>query len=133
RMKFREVAIMRGVTYFLALVNYNLGQAGMIVVLSRKGVRAARATGIILFLMGINLVVLIAFAAASVATVKPQLRVVVWTVAGLLPIYLATIALRPRFLAARELFAPLFDLGLRGHALAFLVRIPHVVAMMIAH
>ena len=133
RMKFREVAVMRGVTYFLALVNYNLGQAGMIVVLARKGVKAARATGIILFMMGINVVVLIAFASASVASVKPQLRVVVWAVAALLPIYLAIIALRPRFLASRELFAPLFDLGLGGHALACLVRVPHVVVMMIAH
>jgi hypothetical protein len=133
RLSFRETAIMRGVTYFLAIVNYNLGQAGMIVALARKGVKPARATGLILFMMGINVVVLIAFTSASVAKVAPELRVVVWAVAALLPIYLAIIALRPRFLASRELFAPLFDLGLRGHALGFLVRIPHVIAMMIAH
>lgn len=133
RMTFRETAIMRGVTYFLAIVNYNLGQAGMIVVLARKGLKAARATGLILFMMGINVVVLIAFTSASVAKVAPELRIVVWAIAALLPIYLAIIALRPRFLASRELFAPLFDLGLRGHALGFLVRIPHVIAMMIAH
>jgi hypothetical protein len=133
RMRFREVAVIRGVTYFLSIVNYNLGQAGMIVVLARQGVRASRATGIILFMMGINFVVLVAFAAGAVASAAPQLRFVVWAVAALLPIYLAIIALRPRALASRELFAPLFDLGLRGHALALLVKVPHVVAMMIAH
>jgi hypothetical protein len=133
RMRFGEVAVIRGVTYFFSLVNYNLGQAAMIVVLARRGVRAARATGIILFMMGINLVVLVAFAAASVSRVEPRLRPVVWTVAALLPIYLAIIAWRPRFLASRELFAPLFELGLRGHLLASLARAPHVIAMMLAH
>jgi hypothetical protein len=133
RMRFREVAIIRGVTYFFAVVNYNLGQVAMVVVLARKGVRAARATGIILFMMGINLVVLVAFAATAVAKVEPRLRVVVWAVAGLLPLYLLVIAVRPRILASRELFAPLFDLGLRGHLLGSLARAPHVIAMMGAH
>jgi Lysylphosphatidylglycerol synthase TM region len=133
RMRFREVAVIRGVTYFFALVNYNLGQAALIVVLARKGIRARRATGIILFIMGINFVVLVALASASVAHVKPQLRVVVWLVAGFLPLYLAVIALRPRALRSVETLAPLFDLGVRGHALAFVTRIPHVMAMMLAH
>jgi uncharacterized membrane protein YbhN (UPF0104 family) len=133
RMRYREVAVIRGLTYFLSIVNYNLGQAAIVVVLARRGVRAARATGIILFMMGINLVVLVAFASASVSRVEPRLRYVVWTVAALLPVYLAIIAWRPRVLASRELFAPLFELGLRGHLLASLARVPHVLAMMFAH
>src|SRR5262245_18893398 len=57
RMRFREVAVIRGATYFLAIVNYSLGQAAMIYVLARRGVRPLRASGIILFIMGINVLV----------------------------------------------------------------------------
>jgi len=139
RLRFREVAVMRGATYFFAIINYTLGQAALIYVVSRHGVRALRASGIVLFIMGINLIVLIGFAGVSIAAgvpdenVPPLLR---WSVYGLvaaLPVYMAILAWKPGWLTRRALLAPLFDLGLWAHAKAIVVRLPHVATMMLAH
>jgi hypothetical protein len=135
RLRFREVAVIRGVTYFLAIVNYSLGQVAMIFVLSRHGVRAARATGIMLFIMGANVLVLLAFASLSIvggAEAPPFLRTIIYVMAASLPVYFLIIALRPRFLATRPMFEPLFDLGIFGHLKGFLARLPHVTGMILS-
>jgi len=43
------------------------------------------------------------------------------------------IAAAPSALARRPLLAPLFDAGIRGHALAMLGRLPHVSVMVLGH
>jgi uncharacterized membrane protein YbhN (UPF0104 family) len=55
-----------------------------------------------------------------------------WPVLGCdaaLAIYLAAIALAPGWLARRALLAPLFDAGVRGHAVAMLARLPHTAVI----
>jgi hypothetical protein len=133
RMRFAEVAAIRGVTYFLAIVNYSFGQAAMILVLSRHGVRGARAAGVVLLIMGINVLVLLGFASVSIATgaaAPPALRTAILVIAGSLPLYLALLLWRPPWLAGREVFAPLFDLGPLGHLKAVAARLPHVASML---
>jgi hypothetical protein len=136
RMRFREVAVIRGVTYFLAMVNYSLGQAAMVLVLKRHGVRALRATGIILFIMGINVLVLLGFAGVSVAAgaAAPRaLRLVIWALCATLPVYAGIILARPSWLAGNPVFEPLFQIGLYGHGKAMLARVPHIGCMTLAH
>jgi uncharacterized membrane protein YbhN (UPF0104 family) len=41
-------------------------------------------------------------------------------------VYAGALALRPRALAERGLFGPLFEIGIGGHIAAILVRLPHV-------
>jgi hypothetical protein len=135
-LRMREVAIMRGVTYFLGMINYGLGQAAMVYVLARHGVRAARATGIMLFVMGLNVLVLLTLAGISIAVGADAPRTLVRGVELMLfgvPLYFVVLLVRPRLLTERELLAPIVDLGFSGCFKGMLVRLPHVLGMMLAH
>ena len=52
---------------------------------------------------------------------------VVGTVAGLA--YLAVIHRAPKFLAKRQVLAPLFDVGVKGQLAALALRLPHMVVL----
>jgi hypothetical protein len=133
-LRFWDVAAIRGATYLLAIVNYNLGQGGIVYVVGKKrGVGVARATGTVLLTMGVMLVALFMLAGIGSVFGDPhdtRLRLVRWICGGGLlgfVAYLGVIKLRPAFLARREVLRPLFDAGLVGHLKAWLVRFPHVV------
>ena len=133
-LKLWDVVKIRGATYLLAMVNYNLGQGGIIYIVGRRrGVGVARATGTVLLTMGVMLVALLLLAGIGSYLGDPhdaRLRVVrIITTGGLaaFALYLGVIALKPGFLARRALLQPLFDAGILGTFKAFLVRFPHVV------
>jgi hypothetical protein len=142
RASFREIISIRAATYLLSLFNYHLGQGGLALYLSRKkDVTLAAAAGSILFMMGINLLMVMGVSAVGTfAAGAPLPRTVSLLVAATmlaLPVYLLMIALPtlPGVSRLRQttLFAPLFRAGLRGHALAALVRLPHVCVMVVGH
>ncbi|HEY3359357.1 MAG TPA: hypothetical protein VGQ83_39270 [Polyangia bacterium] len=132
-LRFWDVVAIRGATYLLAIVNYNLGQGGIVYVVGKnRGVGVRRATGTVLLTMGVMFVALLMLAGIGSLIgdgADPRLRAVRW-VSGLglsaFVLYLVIIKIRPRFLARREVLKPLFDAGLIGHAKAWLVRFPHV-------
>ncbi len=132
RRAFKDILIVRGATYLLSLIHYGLGQGGIGFYLHRTGTSAAHATGAVLFMMGINVAVLALIAGTGVLIAGPAETgaAVEWTilaaVAGL-ALYLVVIAIRPRFLARFKFLEPLFDTGLRGHAVAAFGRLPHVI------
>ena len=133
-----EVVVVRGATYALVAINLALGHGGFGYYLYRSGEPAKRATGATLFLVGTNLAALLVATAIAwlAADVAPGDRALWWTLVigcGGLALYLATIAARPRVLAGRAVLAPLFDAGLRGHALAIASRVPHVSAIVIGY
>jgi hypothetical protein len=130
RRPFGEVVIARGATYALFVVNYAVGQGAFGFYLHRTGTKPLRATGATLFLVGINLIALILLTTIAWAFGDAVSRTgAVWwslvATTGAFAIYLVVIAIAPTFLARRELFAPLFDAGIRGHALALVARLPH--------
>jgi hypothetical protein len=129
---FPTLFLVRGATYLLGLVNYALGQGGIGFYLHRTGVRAARGTGIVLFLMAVNLGALAATAALGLALpvgtrLDPEVRRTVLAGLALGALYLTVVALRPSFLARREILEPLFAAGTRGHLAALAGRLPHVL------
>ena len=133
KLKLWDVITIRGVTYLLALLNYNVGQGGIVYfVVKKHGVGAARATGTILLTMGVLLVELLLLAGiGSMVADAGDLRLAVMqkiTTAGLLAfaLYLVLIRLAPPALARRPMLEPLFDGGVGGHLKALLVRVPHV-------
>lgn len=141
RRPFVGVLVARGATYLLFVVNYAVGQGGFGYYLYRTGVAPLRATGATLFLIGTNLATLLVVAlaawaartAAGGAASGPAVAAM-WTLTGAgiaFVVYLAVIALAPGFLARRELLAPLFAAGLRGHAVAMLGRVPHVTVVVL--
>jgi hypothetical protein len=128
---------VRGATYILSLLNYAVGQGGIGYYLHRGGMSGLRAAGVTLFTMGTTLATLLLITTAtwwfggfSGATAMS------WTlVAGCIAfaIYLAIIAFRPAPLARREVLAPLFETGLKGHAFAILARLPHMTIIVLGH
>ena len=137
-LRFKETLDVRAASYLLAVVHYGAGQGGIAYFVNRAhGVPLARAAGSVMLIMGVNVIVvaLIAFVGVLLggAPAAPALRLVVLGLAAAFPVYLTVIAARPRFLAKRALLAPLFDAGLRGHAVAAAARLPHVVWLMIGH
>jgi hypothetical protein len=137
RRPFARVVVVRGATYLLFVVNYAVGQGGFGYYLYRSGVPALRATGATLFLIGTNFAALIVVTTAAWALRgggdNPALWWTLVASCAAFLVYLAVIALAPGFAARRELLAPLFDAGLRGHALALAGRLPHIAVIVIGH
>jgi hypothetical protein len=138
RRPLGSVLVVRGATYLLLLVNYALGQGGFGYYLYRTGVPALRATGATLFIMGTNFatLLLVTTAAWAFRGIDATSAALWWTLTigcAALGVYLIVIAIAPAFLARRELLAPLFAAGLRGHALAIAGRIPHVAVIVLGY
>lgn len=136
RRPLRRIAAVRGATFLLFLINYAVAQGGFGYYLHRTGEKPLRAGGAVLFLMGTNfatLLVLTSVAGLASGGPPPQ-AAMQWTLAiacaGLFA-YLVVIALAPAVLAKRAILAPLFDAGVRGHGIAMLARIPHVVVIVL--
>lgn len=138
RRPFAKVLAARGATYLLLLINYAVGQGGFGYYLYRSGAAPLRATGATLFVIGTNLATLLVVTtvAWAVRGIDATSATLWWTlVAGCAAFggYLVVIASAPAFLARREIFAPLFAAGLRGHALAIVGRLPHVAVIVLGY
>src|SRR5262249_37308569 len=85
---------------------------------------------------GINMGVLVVLAAIGMATgdaPAPWLRWVALGVGAGSLLYALVLKLKPRLLADRRALAPLFEMGVRGHVLGSLVRLPHVLVLLVWH
>ena len=135
RWPFLRVLAVRGATYLLVLLNYLAGQVGLGYHLHRAGVSVARAAGITLLFTGTTLAMLMVVTTISWGAAGrggPLWWTLLAGCAGL-GLYLLLVALRPRWLAQRELLAPLFEAGLRGNVIALLGRVPHVLCVVFGH
>lgn len=133
RWSFRRTLVIRGATYVLALINYAVGQVGLGYALHRAGYSAARVVGVTLFLTGTTFaaLVLVTTLAWSVdGRGGPLWWMLLGGCGGLLG-YLTLVKLAPSPLARRELFAPLFEVGVGGYALAIAGRVPHVLMLVL--
>jgi uncharacterized membrane protein YbhN (UPF0104 family) len=135
---FKDVVLVRGASYLLALVNYSAGQGGIVWFLHRRdGVPLARATGAVLLTTGAFLLAVVGAVAAGLALeAVPEARSLhwlLWLVAIGLPIYLAIIVVRPRWLARYALLQPLFDAGVLGTLAATASRVVHLAVLIVAH
>jgi hypothetical protein len=137
RVPFVDLFIVRASTYLLAVVNYHVGQAAIIGYLYRaRRVPFLRATGWILFIIGINVGTLFLIGSAGAAQADGKLsilRLVPVVCAIGVVVYAGLLVWKPRFLAARSLFAPLFEMGVVGHMKGVLVRLPHIAVLLVWH
>ena len=138
-VRYKDLYLVRASTYLLAIVNYHVGQAAIIGYLYRvKRVPLLRASGWILFIIGINVgtLLLLASAGATRETGQENLRLL-----RLIPLatgigvvfYAALLTVKPRFLADRALLKPLFEMGIPGHIMGVLVRLPHIGVLLLWH
>jgi hypothetical protein len=136
RRPLAAVLVARGATYLLFVINYAVGQGGFGYYLYRTGIAPLRATGATLFLLGTNFAALIVITTVAWAIRGPDAASATmwWTLVACcvaFATYLGIIALAPRALARRQLLAPLFEAGLRGHLLAMIGRLPHIAVVVL--
>lgn len=137
RVPYRDLFVVRASTYLLAIVNYHVGQAAIVGYLYKaQKVPFLRATGWILFIIGINVGTLFLLASAGASNATGDLALLsavpLACVVGVIA-YAALLWMKPRILAERALLAPLFEMGVLGHAKGVLVRLPHVLVLMVWH
>lgn len=137
-LRYRDVMPIRGASYLLSIINYNLGQGAIILFVRRSaGISLALATGTVLFIMGINLLVLLSLAAAALSLADVPRAAALWPWiaamgAGVL-VYALGVTMRPRWLTKRPLLKPVFAAKLKGHLKAMAVRVPHLTAIFVTH
>ncbi len=137
-MPYSTVLKIRGASYLMSVVNYNLGQGAIVLFANRaKGVPYGRATGTVLLLMGISLVVLLLMSGVGLfvadAPKAVAFRPYVVAMLSAFGLYLSVIAAKPRFLYRWSVARPMLDAGLRGHLAAMAVRAPHMLLVFLAH
>jgi hypothetical protein len=132
-VKTREFFLIRGASYLPSLLNHHVGQAWLTWYVSRAYKaplwRVAGATLLVyattfgsLFLFG---AISLLFEHNQAPWIGPVLVVAAVSGVG----YLAVIRIRPKFLADRQLLAPLFEVGVSGHLQALSLRILHVFVL----
>ncbi len=134
---YKDLYLVRASTYLLAVVNYHVGQAAIVGYLYRvRRVPLLRASGWILFIIGINVGTLFILASAGATRVTGELKVLrfIPLVCGVgIVVYAALLTWKPRILAERTLFKPLFEMGIPGHIFGVLVRLPHIGVLLVWH
>jgi hypothetical protein len=137
RVPYRDLYLVRASTYLLAVLNYHIGQAAIVGYLYRvKRVPLLRASGWILFIIGINVGTLFLLASAGATRTTGELellRYVPIACAVGIVVYAALLTLKPRVLAERTLLKPLFEMGIAGHVMGVLVRLPHIGVLLVWH
>jgi hypothetical protein len=137
RVPYGDLFFVRGSTYLLAIVNYHVGQAAIVGYLYRaRKVPFFRATGWILFIIGVNVGTLFLLASVGASRASGDLAMLrtIPLACGIgVVVYAGLLTLKPRLLAERSLFAPLFEMGIVGHLKGVLVRLPHVGVLLVWH
>jgi len=135
KLSLREILIVRGATYLLAAISYSVGQGAIVYFVHRVGgVPIMRGVATVLFIMGINMLVLLVLASgglllADTDVAPPALLTIVFAAYAGLAVYALAMWIKPGWLARRPVFQVLLGAGLRGHLKATLVRLPHLVAL----
>jgi uncharacterized membrane protein YbhN (UPF0104 family) len=132
---FRQVLAMRGATYLLNLVHFGAGQGAFGWYLARGGRGGWGAGGALLVLLvtqGVALAIVLALGLllAPAWLMRRALPLALLALAGVAA-YLVTIALRPRWAQRVPLLRPLLVAGLRGHGVAVLARVPHMLLLVL--
>jgi hypothetical protein len=137
RVRYRDLYLVRASTYLAAVINYHIGQALIIGYLVRvQRVPLLRASGWILFIIGINVGTLFLLASAGAANASGDLQIlhVIPVVCAIsIGIYALLLWLKPPLLAERTLLKPLFEMGIPGHIYGVIVRLPHIGVLLVWH
>jgi hypothetical protein len=137
KLSLREVLVVRGASYLLAIINYSVGQGAIVYFVHRaRGVPVVQGAATVLFIMGINVIVLLVLVTVGLVVGgsgerPPALAAVAGVAWAGLAVYAVVVAAKPRFLEARSVFAVLLSAGFGGHLKAMAVRLPHVGSLVV--
>lgn len=130
-VRYTDFYVFRGASYLPGMVNHHLGQAYLTYLMSKLArLPLARVVGATLVSYAGWMGCLLGCVAVSMPLAGMPL--------GYLPIiltagvaYLIIIQVKPAPLARVTFLAPLFEAGLRGHAIALVARIPHLIVLVV--
>jgi|GEM_PF-429918 len=132
-LSYREVLIVRGATYLLALVNYTVGQGAIVYFVNRsRGVPVLRGTAAVLLVMGVNVLMLLVLASIGLVVgsdVPATLRMIIYAAYAGLAVYIIAVAIKPAWLVRRPIFDVLLNAGIGGHLRSMAVRLPHIITL----
>jgi hypothetical protein len=132
-LTYAQVLVVRGATYILAAINYNVGQGAIVYFVNRStGAPVLRGVATVLLIMGVNVLALLVLTTAGLGVapdVPHAVSVVVGAAYAGLAVYALVVWRKPRWLANRPIFDVLLSAGIKGHARALLVRVPHIAAL----
>lgn len=125
-VRYRDFYVFRGASYLPGILNHHLGQAYLTYLMSRLAkIPLARVAGTTLVSYAGWFGCLLGCVALALPWTELPLGIIpVILVAGVL--YLIVIASRPARLAKIAFLSPLFEAGLKGHAVALVARLPHL-------
>jgi uncharacterized membrane protein YbhN (UPF0104 family) len=128
-VKLVDFYVFRGASYLPGMVNHHLGQAYLTYLMAKLArIPLARVAGATLVSYAGWMACLIGcMAIALPISGLPLGYVPIVLVAG--AVYLLIVHLAPERLARIALFKPLFEAGLRGHAIALVARVPHLLVL----
>lgn len=128
-VRWGDFYVFRGASYLPGILNHHLGQAYLTYLMSKLAkIPVARAGGATLIsYAGWAGCLLGCVAVALPLAGEPLGYVPIILGAGVL--YLAVIVLKPKRLQRFALLGPLFEAGLKGHAIALAARLPHMMVM----
>ncbi|NUO49063.1 MAG: hypothetical protein HOV80_09430 [Polyangiaceae bacterium] len=130
-VRWRDFFLYRGASYVPTLVNYHLGQGYLTYLMSKlSGVPLARMAGATLLMYATWMGCLLGCIAIALPfSSQPMGYVPLILGAGVM--YLIVIAIHPKALARFTFLTPLFEAGLKGHAIALVARIPHLAVLLL--
>lgn len=130
-VKYTDFYLFRGASYIPGMVNHHLGQAYLTYLMARlAGLPVARMAGATLVSYAGWMGCLVGCVAVALPmTNLPIGYVPVILVAGVA--YLAVVQIKPAVLSKVTFLAPLFEAGLKGHAVALVARIPHLLVLVL--
>jgi uncharacterized membrane protein YbhN (UPF0104 family) len=134
---YKSLLVLRAASYLPSILSHHLGQAWLTYFLAKVYKapvwRVAGATLVVYATVLGGLVVIsgaaLPFKAATVTWLAPALAVLV----SLGVVYLVIIGRRPAFLLRRQITAPLVELGVKGHLILVLYRIPHLLVLFLGN
>lgn len=130
-VRLGQFYVLRGASYLPALLNHHLGQAFLTYMTARAfGVPVARVAGATLLSYAGWMGCLLGLATVALPVAgMPWAWLLVPIGAGV--VYLVVLALRPARVARITFLAPLFEAGIRGHLVALVARIPHLLVLVL--
>lgn len=130
-VRFGQFYLLRGASYLPGLVNHHLGQGFLTYMTARAfGVPLARVAGATLLSYAGWMGCLLGLATVALPIAgKPAAFLALPLGAGV--VYLVILAIRPARLQRVGFLAPLFEAGIRGHVVALLARVPHLLVLVL--
>lgn len=130
-VRWGDFFLYRGASYVPGVLNYHLGQGYLTYLMSKlAGIPLARMAGATLVSYATWMGCLLGCMAIALPfSTLPKFYVPVILGAG--TVYLIVIGMKPRALMRIAFLAPLFEAGIRGHAISLAARIPHLCVLVL--